>query len=160
MPSPKYPLQPLLDHRARKVDDATAQLGAAVRARESADEARARAEAAQREAEERAATERAAEIERLERGELRVLDLARGDAWEVGVRSQIDRLAHAVDAADENARAARQRETQARAELAQEMADRDVVVKDEARFRERVAKRALAAEEEAAEEAYRGRRTT
>ncbi|MDF2696321.1 MAG: hypothetical protein K0S65_4704 [Labilithrix sp.] len=102
MPSPKYPLKPLLEHRERQVDDATTELGHAVRARESADAARGRAEIERREAEERAAG--------------------------------------------------------ARVELARKMADRDVVAKDESRFVDRVKRHALAAEEEAAEEAFRGGR--
>src|SRR5262245_29059751 len=36
---PKYPLEPLLEHRERKVDDATAELGGAVRHREDAEAA-------------------------------------------------------------------------------------------------------------------------
>lgn len=160
MPSPKYPLKPLLEHRARKVDESTAQLGAAVRAREAADEARARAEAVRRDALERAAKAREEEAARLARGELCALDLARGGAWEIGVQARVEQLTNARDAADDEARAARESEALARVGLAHDMADRDVVAKDEARFRERAAKRALEVEEEAAEEAYRGGRST
>lgn len=158
MPSPKYPLRPLLEHRARKVDDATAELGAAVRAREAAEDARARAEAVRREEEERAARIEAEEVERLGRGELRAIDLARGQAWHVAAQARIGELAQAASAADRKASAAREGEAGARADLAQTMADRDVVAKDEARFRERANRRALLAEEEAAEEVYGGKR--
>ena len=160
MPSPKYPLKPLLEHRERKVDDATAELGGAVRAREDADAARARAEVQRREAEERAARVRAEEAERLDRGELSVADLARGQAWEVGARAQIGRLTAAVEVAEARVDEARSEEAEARVELARKMADRDVVAKDHARFEDRRKKQGLAAEEEAAEEAFRGGRKT
>lgn len=156
MPSPKYPLKPLLEHRERMVDDATASLGQAVRTRETAEQARLRAEAAKREAEERAARVKAEEAERLARGELRVVDLARGEAWEIGARAEIGKLASAASSAEEHALRAHEEEADARGELARKLADRDVVVKDEARFGERLKKRAIAAEEEAAEEAFRG----
>lgn len=158
MPSPKYPLKPLLEHRGRQVDDATTELGHAVRARESADAARARAEIERRGAEERAARVRAEEAERLARGELSVADLARGQAWEVGARSEIGQLTRVVELAEQKVEEARDGEAGARVELARKMADRDVVVKDESRFVDRVKRHALAAEEEAAEEAGGGRR--
>jgi hypothetical protein len=158
MPSPKYPLKPLLEHRERKVDDATAELGNAVRVREAADAARARAEISRREAEERAARVRAEEAERLARGELTAADLARGQAWELGARAEIGQLTRVVEAAEQKVEEARGEEAGARVDLAQTMADRDVVAKDEARFEDRLRKRVLAAEEEAAEEAFRGGR--
>jgi hypothetical protein len=156
MPSPKYPLKPLLEHRERKVDAATAELADAVRSREVADAARARAELERREAEERAAQLRAEEAERLARGELRAADLARAQAWEVSARSQIGQLTRAVELAEQKVEEARGEEAEARVDLARKMADRDVVAKDDARFEDRVKKRALSAEEEAAEEAFRG----
>lgn len=158
MPSPKYPLKPLREHRERQVDDATAELGAAVRARAAADAARTRARIAQNQAEDSAARVKADETERLARGESSVADLARAQAWEFGARAQIDQLTRAVHAAEEKLEGARGEETEARLELARKMADRDVVVKDEGRFEDRLRKRALAAEEEAAEEAFRGGR--
>ena len=160
MPSPKYPLKPLLEHRERKVDDATTELGDAVRAREAADLARVRAESERRDAEERAARVRGEEAERLSRGELRVEDLARGQAWEIAASSHIGQLARNVETAAQKVDAAREEETDARAALARTMADRDVVAKDEARFEERANQRVLAAEEEAAEEAFRGGRSS
>ena len=158
MPSPKYPLKPLLEHRTRKVDDATAELGNAVRGREAADAVRARAEIERRNAEERAARVRAEEADLLSRGELRAVDLARGQAWELGIRGEISQLTHAVEVAEQRADQARTEEAGARVELARKMADRDVVAKDEARFEDQRKRRALAGEEEAAEEAYRGGR--
>jgi hypothetical protein len=150
----KYPLQPLLDHRERKVDAATAELGDAVRDRERAEAARARAEAASRESEARAASVRAAEAAALVRGELRVEDLARAGEWEIGARAQSDELRRAVVSADAKVDAATSAEGEARGELARLKADHDVVAKDQARFDAQVRKRHDAADEEAAEEAH------
>jgi hypothetical protein len=158
MPSPKYPLKPLLEHRERQVVDVTAELGSAVRAREAADAARARAETDRRDAEQRAARMRAEEAERLARGELSVADLARGEAWEICARGEAAQLTRAVELAESKLEGARGEETEARLELARRMAERDVVAKDERRFEQHLKKRALLAEEEAAEEAFRGER--
>ncbi len=158
MPSPKYPLKPLLEQRERNVDDATAELGGAIRAREAADAARVRAERERLEEEERAQRVRREEADRLARGELRAADLAHAQAWEIAAHAQIEQLERAVSAARQGAEQARDAEQVARTELARKMADRDVVAKDETRFVDRLKKRALAAEEEAAEEAYRGGR--
>lgn len=156
MPSPKYPLQPLLDHRERAVDDRTAELGGAVRARENADHRKAQALASQHAAQAEAAATRAKEQELLADGELSVADLARGQAWEIGAQARIADLARATATAASAADAAAQAEVAARGHLAHAMADRDVVAKDEARFKERLVKKQVAAEEEQAEEAYRG----
>jgi hypothetical protein len=158
MPSSKYPLKPLREHRERQVDDATAELGGAVRAREAADAVRARAENEQREANARAERVRAEEAGRLAGGAATVADLAREQAWEVGARAEIGKLGRAVESAVARLDDAQDHEAEARAHLARTMADRDVVAKDEARFDDRSKARALAAEEEAAEEAFRGGR--
>jgi hypothetical protein len=156
VPSPKYPLQPLLDHRERAVDDRTAELGGAVRTRENADERKAQAAASQHAAESEAAATRVREQELLADGALSVADLARGQAWEIGAQARIADLARATATAEAAADAAAQAEVAARGQLAQAMADRDVVAKDESRFKERLVKKQVAAEEEQAEEAYRG----
>lgn len=156
MPSPKYPLKPLLEHRERAATDAKAELGNAVRRREAADAARARTELARRSAEESAAAVRADEAERLLRGELRVADLARGASWEIGATAHIADLTRAVEVAEHQVSEARSGEENSRLALAQKLADRDVVAKDQSRFDERNRKRAGVAEEEAAEEAFRG----
>ena len=155
MVSPKYPLQPLLEHRARGVDDATAELGASVQRREQAEVAHHRAEATRRSAEEAQAAVREDERTRLGRGELSVADLARGSAWELGAQAELGTLSRAVDMEETKASDLRDAEAESRGALARSMADRDVVVKDRARFDERAKKAALAAEEEAAEEARR-----
>lgn len=159
MPSPKYPLKPLLEHRDRKVDEATAELGDAVRQREAAADAKVRAEQARKQAEEQAAAVRAAEAKRLEGGELRAVDLARAEAWAHAASNEIAQLGRAVDRADNSLTEARNVEGQARGQLAQRMADRDVVAKDRERFVDRARRAQDAAAEEAAEEAWGGGRT-
>ena len=119
---------------------------------------RARAERMRRDAEEAAARVKAEEAERLARGELCVVDLARGEAWGYASAAQIVQLTRAVDTAAAKVAGAREGEDGARHVLAQTMADRDVVAKDRARFDERTKKRVVEAEEEAAEEAFRGGR--
>ncbi len=155
---PKYPLEPVLEHRDREVDDATTSLADAIRRREDADARRARSERERREAEERAAAERQLERERLAEGELRAADLARADAWEMGVRREITDLSRAAERAAAESASASAEEDAARSELAQKKADRDVVAKDQARFVEKHRKHAEAVEEEDGAEAWRGRR--
>jgi len=152
--NPKYPLAPLREHRDRKVEAAMAELGGAVRTREGADEAKRAAERERLAAEARAGAVRANEAARLARGELRAGDLAHGQAWEYGARSQIAELADAEGRAAERLTAARAAEGAARRELAQKKADLDVVAKDQGRFDDKVRRTRDAAEEEAAEEVF------
>jgi murein hydrolase activator len=159
MPTPKYPLKPLLEHRERKVDDATAELGQAVRARESAEDAKRRAEEERKAAEAKAQAIRESEAQKLANGELSVADLARADAWSIAAHNEKQRLDGLVKNADGKVADARSAEATKRGDLAKSKADHDVVAKDEERFVDRSKKKALAAEEEGAEEAYRGRRT-
>ena len=156
--SPKYPLKPLLEHRDRQVDDATAGLAGAIREREAAADRKGRLERERREAESRAANERNAERDRLAGGELRVADLAHADAWEAGVHRQITDLSNAVDRASADTDEASRKESEARADLARKKADRDVVAKDETRYADKLRRRADASEEEDAAEAWRGKR--
>lgn len=156
--SPKYPLEPLRRHRDHLVDEATAELGDAVEAREAADAERRRAEAARRAAEEEAARTREAERARLERGELRAGDLAQAEAWGVAVARQASELAGEVARAEARLEGARAEEAAARAALAQKKADAQVVEKDQARFAARLRREAEAHEEEAADEIWAARR--
>jgi len=159
MPRPsKYPLLPLREHRDRSVDAATAELGDAIRTREAADTARDAAERERAAAEARVAAIRSEEAARLAGGELRAADLAQAEAWATAARAELDTLSRNVTRAEEHATAAREAETAARAALAQKKADRDVVAKDEGRFAAGVRKARDAAEEEAADEAFAGRR--
>lgn len=156
--NPKYPLEPLREHRDRKVDAATSQLGDAVRAREAAADARKRAEHNRLGAEARAAVIRQDEADRLANGELRAADLARAQAWEHAASAEAAELARAVGHADDRLSAAHQGEVAARTDLAQKKADLDVVAKDEARFDAGIRRARDAAEEEAADEAFAARR--
>ncbi|HSO40137.1 MAG TPA: hypothetical protein VLT33_46745 [Labilithrix sp.] len=152
--NPKYPLTPLREHRDRKVETATAELGDAVRAREAADGARRAAERERLDAEARAAAVRHDEAARLANGELRAGDLAHGAAWEYGARSEIAVLAQAEVQAEGRVAASREVEGAARQELAQKKADLDVVVKDQGRFDDKARRARDAAEEEAADEVF------
>jgi hypothetical protein len=156
--NPKYPLEPLREHRDRNVEHATAQLADAVRAREAADDAKRRAERERLESEARAVAVRDDEAHRLANGELRVADLARAQAWEHAASAELVALQRAVDHADSRLGAARDVEVTARTELAQKKADLDVVAKDEARFDAGVRRARDASEEEAADEAFAARR--
>lgn len=156
--NPKYPLEPLREHRDRQVDAATSQLGDAVRAREAADDAKRRAEHGRLEAEVRAAAVRQAEADRLAIGEQSVADLARAHAWEHAASVEASDLLRAVEREAERLAAARDAEAEVRTDLARKKADRDVVAKDEARFDAGVRRARDAAEEEAAEEAFAARR--
>lgn len=157
MPRPKYPLQPLLQHRERRVDHATAELGRAIQTREAAEAQRLGAERARRDAEVRARAVKAEEVQRLERGELRAVDLARVEAWDVAARLHIEQLSDALEAAEAKELRAVDEEELSRKDLAGKTADRDVVAKDAARFDARLQHRVMLAEEEAAEEARAGR---
>jgi hypothetical protein len=154
----KYPLESLQQVRDAKVDDATSALGKAVSERESAERERARAEALRLEQERRAEEQRSSERLALEGGQLTVADLARRDAWEFGVGEEASRLARAEGAAKSVEEEARGTEQKARDALASKKADADVVAKDKARFVDQQNKRALAHEEETAEEAWRPKR--
>ena len=157
-PNPKYPLEPLREHRDRKVEHATAELGEAVRAREASDEARHRAEQERAGAVARAATVRDDEAGRLANGELRVADCVRAHAWEHAVSAELAVRDEAVARAAGELGAAREHEAGARTELAQKKADLDVVAKDEARFDAGARRARDASEEEAAVEAFAARR--
>jgi hypothetical protein len=155
---PKYPLEPLREHRERRVEDATAELGDAIRAREAAEAAKARAERERRAEEERAARTRETEAKLLAEGELRAVDLAHAQAWEHGERAKLDDLAAAEGRAASAVDAAWGAEQDARKALAQTKAEREVVAKDEARFVDRLQREREAREDEAAEEAWGGGR--
>lgn len=154
----KYPLKPLLEHRDRHVDAATAALGTAVRERQAAESAKERAEQDRREEEARARVIREQEAEKLFGGELRVIDLARAEAWEVAAKAEMARRDAVVRDRTEAVVASRSTELDARGRLAETKADRDVVAKDRDKFVERQRQTAQAAEEEAAEEAWGGLR--
>jgi hypothetical protein len=156
--NPKYPLEKLLEHRERRVEARSSSLGEAVRARASADAAQERATVAKDEEERRAARIREDESARLSRGELRALDLARQAAWERGEAEVLAALGIAEARAAAGAASARADEAEARAALGREKADREVIVKDAARFAAHVRRIEDGREEEAADEAFAGGR--
>jgi hypothetical protein len=156
---PKYPLKSLLEHRERLVDDAAAELARRIEARVSAEGVLEGSRIARERADEDARAIRADEAERLARGELRAVDLARGDAWEMSARAEARKLAAAVVDAAAGLDGEQAKETAARVTLGGKLAERDVVRKDEERFVARVRSAALAVEDEELDEARsRGRK--
>jgi len=158
MASRKYPLDPLVRLREQQVDDKTRGLSTAVTAREAAELERSQAELARRQAEQRAERLRDAERAALARGELRVGDLQRSQAWEIGVAAEQRRLAQQESGAAEKEKTARAKEDEARAELAASKADAEVVGKDKQRFVDRERRAQDARDEEAVAEAWRPKR--
>jgi hypothetical protein len=158
MRPPKYPLDPLARLRARRVDEATEELAKTVEAHDRATDARARAEAEAQAHEDEARRTRDAERAALDRGELSVRDLMRGDAWEHRVAAEKAELGARVDRAKTDERRAEDEEQSARAGVARKKADAEVVEKDRARFEDRVKRRADSKEEEAQTEAWRSPR--
>lgn len=155
--SPKYPLDPLLEHRARVTDDATSALGGAVVAREGAERAVAAAERERREAEARANDVRDREAEMLADGRLRAVDLARAGAWEIATKASLEARDEALVQREQALAIARDAEREARDRLAAAKADHDAVAKDKDRFVDHARRVALAADDEAAEEAHAAR---
>ncbi|MDB4945795.1 MAG: hypothetical protein JWP97_5329 [Labilithrix sp.] len=155
--NPKYPLASVREHREHKVEAATAELGSAVRARETAAEQKLAAQREREAAAERAAAVQRAEADKLARGELSVADLVRASAWQFAADSEIAGLDRAVDQASARLGERRSAEDEARAALAARKADADVVAKDQAKFEAAARQKQNAAEEEAAEEVYLAR---
>jgi hypothetical protein len=155
MRPPRYALEPLAKLRDEKVDEAARGLATAVRERDAAERTRRAAET-RREAHEAAATEvRATEREALQRGELRAVDLALADGWEVRVAAERATLVADVERAGAAESRAREAESQAQRQVAERQADAQVIAKDRARWQDAVRKRVEAKEEEEAAEAYR-----
>jgi hypothetical protein len=158
MRRPRYPLEPLADLRARKVEGAVQGLANAVAERERAEQQRLAREQAR--AAQEASTARIAQEERdsLERGGLHAADLARAHAFQLRSEAEHAALTSAVDEAREAEAGAVKGEGQARVQVAERRADADVVDKDRARWTDAERKRADAKEEEAMAEAFRPRR--
>ena len=155
MPAPRYPLEPLVTVRGRKVEAAVQGLADAVRSRETAEGAR-RASEERRDAHDRAAEAvRGQEREALGRGELRAADLLAAGAWEARMRAETSAMATAVERARGAEAAAREAEGGARGQVATRKADAQVVDEDRDRWLEGQRKKAEAQEEEEAAEAYR-----
>jgi hypothetical protein len=157
MAKPKYPLDPLLDLREKRKDEAGAALAGAVAARTQAEEAATRAAGARQSAEQTAAVTRSREAKALEDGALTAADLQRAGAWEQRVESERLALMKKEEEARAAEAAAREQEAGARGELAARDADVEVVAKDRARHLERLRREAEAKAEEEASEAWRKR---
>jgi hypothetical protein len=158
MRPPRYALEPLAKVREERVDEAVRGLAQAVAGREATERSRRAAEAHRETHESAAAKTREAERRALDRGELRVEDLARAGEWELRVAAEHAALLAAEERALAAACEARNEEQGAQGEVATRKADAEVVEKDRARWAEGQRKRAEAREEEEAAEAYRPKR--
>jgi hypothetical protein len=155
---PKYPLEPLVALREKKVEEATSELAAAMRRHEAAARVLRTAEA-RREAQARTVAEiRAAELEALSQGDLRAHDLARGDAWGSRVAFEREALVANVERAGAAEVEARQNESKAQAGVAARRADARVVKGHREHWDTERRKVAEAREEEASAEAWRPKR--
>ena len=154
----KYPLEPLAFLREKKADQAGRALAGAVLERERAGRA-VRATEQRREAHVRAAVQtRAAERAALGRGELRVADLAREDAWRLRAEAEAAALAAAVGRARAAEAKAGEDVRAAQESLASRRADVNVVARNRAQWEGERARRTEAREEEASFEAWRPKR--
>ncbi len=158
MRRPRYPLEPLADLRARKVEGAVQGLAKAVTQREQAEHERVRREQDRAAQEAKAARVVQEEREALARGELQAADLARAHAWQLRSESEHAALTNAVEQARAAEAGALKAEGEARDQVAARRADADVVDRDRARWTDAERKRADAKEEEAMAEAFRPRR--
>jgi hypothetical protein len=151
----KYPQEPLAMLRAKHVDEATATLAKAVRAREEAERVERSHRKIHEDAEAKAKATLDAERDALERGELRAGDLARASTWSARVEEEQRQLERRALNASSRALGARDAEDAARGGVTSARADEAVVERDRARWEESERKRADAKEEEAASEAWR-----
>jgi hypothetical protein len=155
---PKYPLEPLVALREKKVEEAATELAEAMRRREAAGRA-LRAAEARREAQARvAAGIRGAELEALSEGRLRARDLARTDAWGVRAAAERDALTAAVQRAGAADAKAREGEGEAKAGVAARRAEARVVGAHRERWDDDRRRGLEAREEEASAEAWRPKR--
>jgi hypothetical protein len=151
----KYPLDPLARLRAARLDGAARALGEAARAREAAERKAAAQKAAHAQAEDAARTAEAGEATALDRGELRVADVVRGEAWRARVTEDLGSRARRVAVAEEAEQGARAAEVEAQRTLADRDADAKLVEKDRARWAAHERKHADARDEEASAEGWR-----
>jgi hypothetical protein len=158
MRSSKYRLEPLVSLRERRVDLAAGDLARSVRALQAAERAREDAERAHAEHREAAAGLRAAERAALASGELRVADLAAGEAWGVRVESENRVLRARADGARVQQAEALADERKASTVLVDRKVDADVVHKDRARFDELRRRATEVRDDEASFEAWRPKR--
>lgn len=158
MRRPRYPLETLAEHRDRRVDDAVRGLAQAIRARETAEDARRRAENEREGHDARVCRTVAEEQTALERGELAASDLAHAHAWRVREDAERAALAEQVERAGRAEDQARTGEQGARDAVVVRRAEAEVVIQDRERWTAAARKRADAKEEEDAAEAFRPKR--
>ena len=151
----KYPLDPLVQVRAKQVDDAARALGEAARVHEAATRARQTAEERRDEAEAEARMLKRGEFGALERGELTVADLMRGDAWSVRVKAEQDELARRALESSKREELAESAEASARGDVASRKADAEIVDRDRVKWVNGERRKADAKEEEAAADGWR-----
>jgi hypothetical protein len=154
----RYPLEALARLRARKVEDAARELAAEIAAREEASRRRAAAHRQARAHDDAVRAARAEHGAALDRGELRVADLMRADAWDARVRAEHEALAERARDATTREIAAAESESSARRALAARDAEARVVERDRGRHEARARALGEAAEEDAADEAFLGRK--
>jgi hypothetical protein len=154
----RYPLEPLAELRDRRVDQAVHELAASIAGRDEAERSRRAAEESRSSHNSAAQRARVAEADALARGELRVSDLARADAWELRVAAERAALTAEVDRARGAEHRAREGEHAARGEVASRQADAEVIEKDRARWADAQRRQSDARDEEAASEAWRPKR--
>jgi hypothetical protein len=154
----KYPLDPLARLRAKQVGDATQLLAEAIRARHAAEAAEGAALAQQEGAEQEARGIGDGEQRALERGELRAEDLARAASWGTRMEAERAELANRLAEAMGQTRAAHGLEGSAQAGVARAKAEAEVVARDRAKWEGAGRRKDEAAEEESADDAFRGKR--
>jgi len=153
----KYPLDPLKRVRAEKVDQRTRSLSDALRKAEATGTEVERKTRAKEQLDKSVSVTARGERDRLERGELTAMDLARGAAWGVSADLQRNEMARAVDVAQKEDARARSDAEKERAALATAQAEAKVVEKHHEKWRAVQQGADIARDEESAEEAHLGR---
>jgi hypothetical protein len=158
MAKEKYPLEPLSRLRQARLEGASRELAAAVRARSSAEQARADAQRACERHRQASDDVKSAERAALGRGDLSAADLARAEAWAARVEVEADALSSRVEQARRVESQARESEERARAGTGARAAEARVVSEHEERWREAQRAKAERVDEEASVEAWRSKR--
>ncbi|HXX69558.1 MAG TPA: hypothetical protein VEK07_20405 [Polyangiaceae bacterium] len=155
MPSPRYPLECVVQVHDGKVEKAKRDVAAAVGARRAADGARITAEERRDRHEALVGRVRVAELDALARGELRAGDLQRARQWALGVAAESARLRAEAERAQGEALRAGAVEERARAHLTARKVDAEATARNRARWQHARRAKVEAREEEASLEAWR-----
>src|SRR5580658_1395504 len=118
MPRKKYPLESLARMKKDRVEAKARELGAAISTREAREAERGRKEADRDAARASANVVRTGERAALEKGDLRVIDLARGNVWETRVKVEDAGRTREVDDARTAEEKARATEARAKSDVA------------------------------------------